>query len=124
VMAGRVSRIAAAADGATRTVPVEITLQAAPAGAHSGRIVSARIHPLPVPPRQAVPLAAIREGAGERAFVFVLAPGEDVVRRVSIDIELIDDGRVFLRSPLGDGLQVVTSGAQFLRDGSRVSITN
>jgi len=121
---GRVTRIAAAADPATRTVPVEITLDAPPPAAHSGRIISALIDAAPVPPRPAVPLTAIREGAGDRAFVFVLRPGADAVSRVQVDIELIDDGRVFLRSPLEAGLRVVTAGGQFLRDGARVSITN
>lgn len=120
---GKVIRIAAAADPATRTVPVEILLDAPMAASRSGLVVSARIMPAPVAPRAAVPLAALRDGNAGRAFLFVVDPGTNIAKRLGVDVELIDGDRAFLRSPLAAGQRVVISGSQYLIDGAKVKIS-
>lgn len=121
---GKVVRLAAAAEAVTRTVRVEILLDAPPPTARSGQIVSAQITPDPVPERPVVPLAALRDGSGGRAFVFVLKPGANVVQRVEVEVELVDGARAFLRSPLSTQQRVVVSGSQYLNDGSKVKIAD
>jgi multidrug efflux system membrane fusion protein len=121
---GHVVRIAAAADPATRTVPVEVQLDRPTAAARSGLIVSLVITPPPVPARTAIPLAAIRDGQGGRAFVFLLAPGADTVRRTAVEIEEVDGDRAYLRTPLPADHRVVVAGAQFVADGGKVRIAD
>jgi RND family efflux transporter MFP subunit len=123
VTTGRVIRISAAADPATRTVPVEIRLDRPTAAARSGLIVSVRITPQPVPPRSTVPLAAVRDGQGGRAVVFLLAPGADTARRTAVEIEQVDGDRAYLRTALPADHRVIVTGAQFVSDGARVKVT-
>lgn len=119
---GEVIRIAAAADAATRTVPVEILLSAPTRIARSGLIVTALLAPADVPARAAVPLAAVRDGNGGRAFVFVLAPGAETVRRLPVEIEAVDGEHAFLRTELPGGHRVIVAGAQFLGPDSKVRV--
>lgn len=120
-VAATVSRIGEAADTATRTIPVEILLASPLPAARSGLIVSLVLTPPPVAERPVVPLAALREGAGAQASVFVLDAGARAVRNVSVDIEQVDGDRVYLRTALPAGARVVVSGGQFLADGTAVN---
>ncbi|MBI5768915.1 MAG: efflux RND transporter periplasmic adaptor subunit [Verrucomicrobia bacterium] len=121
---GKVIRIAAATDALTRTVPVDLQLDTPPAGARSGVIVSLTITPAPVGARSAVPLAALRDGQGGRAFVFVIEGNATTVKRVAVEVEQVDGDRAYLRSTLPATQQVVISGGQYLNDGTPVKLTN
>jgi multidrug efflux pump subunit AcrA (membrane-fusion protein) len=116
-----VAQIAEGADAATRTVEVELRLdREPPAGWRSGFLVDTVVRPQPGAARTAVPLAALVEGQGNRAFVFVLTPDGHAVRRSAVEIEIIEGDRAYLRAPLPAGAHVVTTGAEFLTDGRAV----
>lgn len=119
---GKVARIAEAADPATRTVPVEVALEAVPAGARSGVIVALLLSPRPVAARPAVPVAALRDGQGGKAALFVVDAAGRVARRVSVDVEVVDGTRVFLRTALPSDARVVVTGSQYLQDGTAVNV--
>ncbi len=121
---GKVIRIAGAADPLTRTVPVDVQLDTPPTAARSGLIVSLSITPAPVPARSAVPLAALRDGNGGHAFLFVIESGAATAKRISVEIELVDGERAYLRTPLPATQQVVIAGGQYLNDGTPVKLTN
>lgn len=122
-MSAVVAQIAEGSDLATRTVEVELAVNGVvPVGLRSGFIVTARIVPQPVAPRLAVPLAAIVEGRGRHASVFVLAPDGRSVRRLAVEIEAIHDDRAYLRTELPASARVVTTGAEFLTDGRAVAV--
>lgn len=122
--AATVAQIAEATDPATRTVEVELAL--APAdltGVRSGFIVDARIFPQPLAaPRTVVPLSALVEGREHRAHVFVLSADGRSVRRTPVEVDAIQNDRVFLRSVLPAGARVATTGAEFLSDGRAVTV--
>lgn len=121
---GKVIRIAGSAEPLTRTVPVEVRLEAPPPGARSGLIVSLVISPAPVPARSAVPLSALRDGKGGRAFLFVIDPATKIAKRVTVEVEQIDGERAYLRTALPAGQNVVVSGGQYLNDGTPVKLNN
>jgi multidrug efflux system membrane fusion protein len=122
-LSGQIIRISAAVDSLTRTVPVDVQLDSPPVTAHSGQIVSMWIKPSLVPARSTVPLTALRDGNGGKAFVFILEAGATVAKRISVEIEQIDRDRAYLRTPLPANVQVVVSGGQYLNDGTSVNIT-
>jgi RND family efflux transporter MFP subunit len=117
-----VTQIAEATDPATRTVPVELRLSAAPAGARSGSVAVVSIRPRAVAPRAVVPAAAIVEGDARGASIFVLGEGETKVRRLPVLVEALDGDSVYLRTDLPRNLRVVNRGAEFLRDGLEVNV--
>ncbi|MBI2518446.1 MAG: efflux RND transporter periplasmic adaptor subunit [Opitutae bacterium] len=122
-LAATVGQIAEAADPATRTVEVELRLDApAGDGLRSGFVVDARMFPQPVAPRAAVPLAALVEGRGRQAALFLLNADARAVRRQMVEIEAIDHNRAFLRTALPTGARVATTGAEFLTDGRTVTV--
>jgi multidrug efflux system membrane fusion protein len=121
---GKVLRLAASAEPLTRTVPVDVQLDAPPPSARSGLIVSLTITPNPVPARSAIPLAALRDGQGGRAFIFVVEAGAAVAKRLAVEIELVDGDYAYLRTPLATTQRVVVSGGQYLNDGTPVKLTN
>lgn len=121
---GKVLRIAASAEALTRTVPVEVQLDTPPPAARSGLIVSLTITPSPVPARSAIPLAALRDGNGGRAFIFVVDANATSAKRLSVEVELVDGDHAYLRTALPAGQRVVVAGGQYLNDGTPVKLTN
>ena len=99
-------------------------LDTPPPAARSGLIVSLSIAPAPVPSRSAVPLAALRDGHGSRAFLFVIESGSTTAKRLSVEIEQVDGERAYLRTALPASQQVVVAGGQYLNDGTPVKLTN
>lgn len=114
----RIARIAEANDPLTRTTEAEIRLGETPDGARSGFVAHARIHPHPESPRPLIPAAAIVEGHGNTAYVFVVK--DSVARRVSVVTDAWLGDFVFLKTPLTAGAPLVVVGAEFLRDGMAV----
>jgi multidrug efflux pump subunit AcrA (membrane-fusion protein) len=110
-------------DPATGTVLVEAALDTRPTQARSGQIVSLAITPKPVAPRAVVPLAALRDGTGMRATLLLVSPGASSAKRFAVEIEEVDQGRVYLRTAVPPGAQVIVSGGQFVREGAALTVT-
>jgi RND family efflux transporter MFP subunit len=123
-VAGKITQIAEAADLATRTVPVEILLEAPLPAARSGLVVAVAITPPAVASRAAVPVAALREGRGGVASLFLLPAGAKTEKRLSVDVEQVDGERAYLRTALPADARVVVAGGQFLADGTLVNVTD
>jgi membrane fusion protein, multidrug efflux system len=121
---GTLSQIAESADPATRTVEVEVALDAPPpVGWRSGFVAQVVVTPRPVAPRAAVPLSALVEGRASHASIFVLSADRSQVHRVDVEVEGIHRQRAYLRTPLAAATPVVTTGAEFLSEGRTVTAT-
>jgi RND family efflux transporter MFP subunit len=119
--AGRVIRVSESADAATRTTPVEIGLTAeAPAGVRSGFVVGVTLTPREVAARPVVPAAALIEGAGGTAGIFVIEDGAKTVKRVTVELEELRGERAYLRTALPRTARLVVSGGEYLREGQAV----
>ncbi len=122
LVAGRVAAISESAEATTRTTPVEIQLDGTPGGARSGAVVVATIQPRAVEARPIVPAAALVEGDARGASVFLVDEATWKVKRVAVEIEVIDGADVYLRTALPRGQRIVSGGAEFIRDGSEVTL--
>lgn len=123
-LAARVLKVGDAVDPVTGMVPVEVLLAAAPVGARSGSVAEAWLQPQPVAPRPRVPASALLEGAGRRAFVFVVPSGAGTARRVDVEVEALNEHGAYLRRQAGltADAAVVVNGAEFLTDGAPVRV--
>lgn len=123
--AGRVTRVGSSADPVTGTFDVEIAVAAD--GARFARGLVAKVS-LSVrdgaesAPRTVVPVTAIVEANGAEATVYVLDPGRGVARRKQVTVGSIVGDRVVIAAGLEAGEVVITDGAAWLADGSRVHV--
>jgi RND family efflux transporter MFP subunit len=123
VFKARVTQISEAAEAATRTTEVELSLESVPEGARSGFVVRTVIKPRPVAERPVVPASALIEGAGDKARLFLVGVNGSLAKRVEVEMAGIDGQRVFLKTPLPREASVVVSGAEYLRDGGTFELT-
>jgi multidrug efflux pump subunit AcrA (membrane-fusion protein) len=72
------------------------------------------------PPLTYVPMAALVEGDGDRASVFVFDNGK--AQRREVRVAFITADRIALESGLAAGERVITDGALFLENGEAVEL--
>lgn len=120
---GKVTRMAGKAAQGTGAFDVEITLAGLPEGARSGMIGEAVVTPSRplLTAAVAIPAAAILEGNGAQASVFVV-DGASAVRRVAVRVGALAGGDAYITEGLATGARVITAGAPYLRDGQTVAI--
>jgi hypothetical protein len=69
-----------------------------------------------------VPLSCLLEGDGRSAHLFTLNADGRTVRRQPVEIEFLLGGVAVLATALPEGTRVVTTGAEYLRDGDTVAL--
>jgi RND family efflux transporter MFP subunit len=122
-LGGRVSRVNATADAATRQVKVYVIVPNANGQLVGGLFASGRIVTKQSVRTLAVPRAAVRGAADSGQFVLVLDSNR-VVRKV-VDTGSVDEvrGLVEITKGLSGGETVIVAAAEGLREGDRVTIT-
>lgn len=124
-IAGEVRRIAGESNPQTGTFDVEISLNNVPQGVGSGFIASASITPRDLSAgaaHVAIPASAILEGHGTTANVYVVDAASKTAQQTRITIARIDGDDVLVGQGLSVGMQVVSAGAPYLREGAKVTI--
>ena len=121
-LAAAVTQIAEAADPRTRTFEIELSVEGDPRGLRSGTVGTLVINKPGATPHVRVPLAALIEGDGRSAQVFLLQANGRTVRRQAVEVETLWGESALLASPLPDGASVITLGAEYLHDGETVVV--
>jgi RND family efflux transporter MFP subunit len=118
----RVAEVAAAADPRSGLFTVELAVEAAGTPLASGMIARARITPRAAGDATLtyVPIAAVIEGDGQRALVYLPAAGR--ARRREVRIAFITSGQVALAEGVQPGETVITEGALYLGDGEAIQV--
>jgi RND family efflux transporter MFP subunit len=121
-LAGRVREVAAAADPATRTYRVRVSVPDAPPTLRLGMSATVAL------PRQlagddapAVPLTALTGRDGATA-VWVVDPATATVARRPVEVSVMTGDGVVVKSGLRTGELVVVAGANLLHPGQRVAV--
>jgi multidrug efflux pump subunit AcrA (membrane-fusion protein) len=86
----------------------------------SGFVVGVTLTPREVAARPVVPAAALIEGAGGTAGIFVIEDGAKTVKRVTVELEELRGERAYLRTALPRTARLVVSGGEYLREGQAV----
>ncbi|HEU4623626.1 MAG TPA: efflux RND transporter periplasmic adaptor subunit [Steroidobacteraceae bacterium] len=123
-IAGTISEIARAADERTGLFPVEVRFDSVPVTLASGLVAKLKLYPASGRTSRLtyVPIAAVVEGDGDRASVFVVNGAR--VQRRAVQIAFIAPDSVALAEGLKPGERVVTDGALYLQDGEQIQIVN
>ncbi|WP_426415666.1 efflux RND transporter periplasmic adaptor subunit [Aestuariirhabdus sp. LZHN29] len=122
LLIGTVSRIAAAADQATGTFEVEISLPAEERELRSGFVVRVDILPNSTPEYTFIPIEALVGANGRLGLVFAYDPNSGRVSRRTIDMVELVDTELAVRAGLEGVKRVVTEGAPYMREGLRVKL--
>jgi len=120
-MTGTIVEISSAAEERTGMFPIEVQFDSPPPRLVSGLVTRLRLTPTTDAPLLTyVPMAALVEGDGDRASVFVIDGGK--ARRREVRVAFITADSIALESGLATGEAVVTDGALFLENGEAVEI--
>jgi membrane fusion protein, multidrug efflux system len=122
-VAGTLVEIAGAADQ-RGLFPIEVRFDSVPVALASGLVAKLNLHPASSRVRQLtyVPIAAVVEGDGNRASVFVVN-GTRAKRR-PVRIAFIGPDAVALDDGVQPGERVVTDGALYLQDDEPIEIVS
>jgi multidrug efflux pump subunit AcrA (membrane-fusion protein) len=125
VMAGTIVEVASAAELGSGMFPIEVKFDTPPPRLVSGLV--ARLHLTPdteAAPLTYVPMAALVEGNGDRASVFVIndANAQKTAERREVRVAFITADAIALESGLAPGESVITDGALFLENGEAVEV--
>jgi multidrug efflux system membrane fusion protein len=120
-MTGTVVEVASAADPKSGMFPVEVHFDSPPPRLVSGLVARLRLAPqITGTPLTYIPMAALVEGNGDRASVFVISDGKALKRDVRVAFITADS--IALESGIISGESVITDGALFLENGERVEV--
>lgn len=121
-LTGKVTEIASAADPMSGMFNIEVLLDSTQQPLKSGLVAKLAIVPssATAAERVYVPIAAIVEGDGRKASVFVL-DGEHARRR-EVEVAFIENDAVALASGIAAGEKIVTDGSLYLEDGELIEV--
>ena len=120
-LSGTVVEVASAADERSGMFPVEVRFDTPPPRLVSGLVARLSLAPqTTAPPLTYVPMAALVEGDGDRASVFVLEGGK--ARKREVRVAFITADAIALESGLAAGEAVITDGALYLENGESVEV--
>jgi membrane fusion protein, multidrug efflux system len=122
----QVTEVASGADDRGGMFQVELRLQPTKLRLASGLVAKVLLTPASAhgTERAYVPIAAIVEGDGRTASVFVIdgAADKQVAKRRAVEVAFIDGVNVAIAHGVAVGEKIVTDGALYLQDGERVLV--
>jgi RND family efflux transporter MFP subunit len=116
VFNGRVRDLAPAADPANGLYAVEIGIQPQGRRFAPGMFATVDIQPPKARLYPVIPIEAIIEGAGSKAFVFTLDADGSSVRKIPVEIAFIEGAHAVISGGLDSIREVITSGAPYLNE--------
>lgn len=126
-LAGKVQRVAGASDPRTGSIEVEVSLPPTKERLVSGMVarlefVKTASKGAPATAQMSLPLAAVLEGNGGRAKIFILDASKKKVIRIEVRTGRILETGVEILDGLPADAVVVSEGAAWLSDGDAVRI--
>jgi RND family efflux transporter MFP subunit len=117
-----VVEISGSADPMTGTFEVDLELDPDGRTLASGFTAKAEIYPSDRVSSLVVPIESVVDADGERGYIFIVTEEGAAARRVPVELDAIVDGHVAVRGPVEAGMDVVTDGAPYLIDGSKIEV--
>jgi len=117
---GKITELAPAADPASGLYPVEIRIR--PDGKRFAPGLFAQVDITPPQKRSyaVVPIEAIVEGNGNKAFVFVPSADGETARKVPIVIAFLEGRQAVVAKGLDNITEVITAGAPYLTEKTKI----
>lgn len=110
------------ADVVSGLYQAEVRVKAGNKKLASGLFAKVEIQPSAKKKLQSVPIEAIVEGEGKKAFVFIVKNDKKSVQKLSITIAFLESQTAFVLDGLSNVSEVVTAGSAFLTENSVVKV--
>jgi membrane fusion protein, multidrug efflux system len=72
---------------------------------------------------KSIPIEALVEGSGKKAYVFVVGESKTLVSKIPVQVAYLNGTQAFVSSGLENVQEVITSGSAFLTENSVITIT-
>ncbi len=119
---GDLNAINEGADAISGLYQAEVRLKPGNKKLASGLFAKVKINPSSTKKLQQVPIEAIVEGHGKKAFVFIVKPDKKSVQKLPVTIAYLENKTAFISDGLAGISEVVTAGSAFLTENSVVKI--
>ncbi|MCB0525693.1 MAG: efflux RND transporter periplasmic adaptor subunit [Lewinellaceae bacterium] len=116
---GKVTELAAAADPENGLYPIELSIASQGQRLAPGLFATVEINPYKSSSYFEIPIEAIVEGDGTKAFVFTMK-NENTVAKTQVQIAHLDGDKALIAKGLQEGDEVIVGGAPYLSDGKKV----
>ncbi|MEZ4893875.1 MAG: efflux RND transporter periplasmic adaptor subunit [Saprospiraceae bacterium] len=116
---GKVTELAAAADLENGLYPIELSIASQGQRLAPGLFATVEIIPYKSSSYFEIPIEAIVEGDGTKAFVFTMK-NENTVAKTQVQIAHLDGDKTLIAKGLQEGDEVIVGGAPYLSDGKKV----
>lgn len=118
----QVSEIVESADPLTGTFEIELRVDARDKKLVSGFVAQVDISPSSVQTYAIIPIEAVMEAQGQQGFVFTVDDSIQKAKSIPIRIGFLFENKVAVASGLEGISHIVTEGAAYLIEGTRVQI--
>ncbi len=118
---GKVTYKSVAADPSSGSFEIEVTIRAGNKNLASGLFARAALQPGAGEALVCVPPAAVHEGSGKSAYVYV-TDDRKTARKLAVRIASIRPDCIAIEQGLDGVSEVITAGSPFLTDGSAIEV--
>ena len=117
-----VTQLAQAADPGSGTFEIELTLKPGETKFINGLVANVKINSLSTQKVSLLPPDAVTEADGNKGYVYVVASDNDRAKKVPVTIAYVQHDEIAVTEQLSKMGKVITKGAAYLEDGSKINI--
>jgi RND family efflux transporter MFP subunit len=117
-----VSQVSEAADPQSGTFEVELSINPENEKLINGLVAKLKIESLDKQNVTLVPADALTEADGKKAFVYIVEKSDTTAKKVPVTIAYLQNDAVAIVEPISKMGQVITQGAGYLEDGSKILV--
>ena len=120
----RINEIAGAANPANGTFEVELMIRNNVLPLKAGFVAKIKIFPSEGKQYVTIPVESLVDADEYSAYIYTPAAAKDSVKKLPVTIAFLYKDKAVIETGLSDNVEVITSGASYLNENSRISIQN
>jgi multidrug efflux system membrane fusion protein len=121
-LSGTVNTVNEGADAVGGLYQAEVRIKPSSYKLASGLFAKVSITPSGSSTGKSIPVEALVEGSGKKAFVYIIGSDQKTVKKVSVEVAYISGGDAVIARGLDSVTEVVTGGSAFLTENSTIKI--
>jgi len=116
-----VSKLAEIADQSSGTFEIELAIKPENVSFINGMVASISIQSSSLQHVSLLPPDAITEADGNKGFVYMVDSNKQTAKKVPVTIAYVQNSEIAILEPIGKMGRVITKGAAYVEDGSKIN---